>query len=104
LSNSIPTTSFQITTIIVPQKLIENNKKEDVLRLVKALWNEHLIENKLQSNSHPTLQRYYSQQLMKERYQRAQLEIKLYGDAIAKDGLRLIASSEFSHRYPSGIL
>ncbi len=59
--------------VILPQKLVEHNRNDDVMRLVGSL-------------SH-----YYSERLMKERYDRAELEVKLYGDAIAKAGLALSA-------------
>jgi hypothetical protein len=87
-------TFLQFSTV-VPQEFVDWNHRGDVLQLVKAYWIEHLIEDKLlSSNSTPTLLRYYSQRLMKRRYERAQLEVKLYGDAIAKDGLHILESGK----------
>jgi hypothetical protein len=84
--------------VIVPGPLVKNHHKDDVMRLVKVYWTEHLIEEKLlQPTSTPILLRYYSERLMEERYNRAKMEVKLYGDAIARDGLPLIESGEFSH-------
>ena len=79
-------------TIIVPKKLVENNSKDTVSQLVKAGWTEQLLEVQLcqPANSPSILLHYYTERLMETRYHRAQLELKLYGDVIAKDGLPLI--------------
>jgi hypothetical protein len=72
-----------------------------------------LIEDKLLGlDVAPILLQYYSQRLMKRRYERAQLEVKLYGDAIAKGGLHILESGKpnrcdtsnimYIHQYSSG--
>ena len=63
---------------------------DDIKRLVRSYWVEHLIYDKLVSpNLSPAVSHYYSERLLRERYDRAELEVKLYGDAIAKGGLPL---------------
>ena len=82
----------------MPQFFINHNRKDEVTRLVKAYWIEQLIINKLLDPATSTIiQCYYSERLVKERYERAQLEVKLYGDAIAKGGLDLVDSCKFSN-------
>ena len=83
---------------------MNNHHKDDIMRLVKAYWTEHLIKEKLlQSTCTPILLRFYSERLMEERYNRAKMEVKLYGDAIARDGLPLIESGEFSYYNLCGV-
>jgi hypothetical protein len=78
--------------VILPQKLVEHNRNDNVMRLVGSYWIEHLIYDRLvHLNLPPILSHYYSEGLMKEHYDRAELEVKLYGDAIAKAGLALSA-------------
>jgi hypothetical protein len=57
---------------------------------------EQLIIDKLldPATISPIVQHYYSQRFIKERYDRARLEVRLYGDAIARGGLNLIESSK----------
>jgi len=76
--------------VILPQKLVQHNCHDDIMRLVESYWVEHLIYDKLMNpNLAPILSHYYAERLMTERHDRAELEVKLYGDAIAKAGLAL---------------
>ena len=76
--------------VILPQKLVQHNRNDNIMRLVRSFWVEHLIYDKLASpNLPPIISHYYSERLMKERFNRVELEVKLYGDAIAKGGLAL---------------
>lgn len=82
----------RVGMVILPRKLVQHNRNDDVMRLVGSYWIEHLIYDRLvHPNLPPILSHYYSERLMKERYHRAELEVKLYGDAIAKAGLALSA-------------
>jgi len=96
-------------TIKIPVALTKNIRKKDVFRLLEAQQMEHLLIEEIgaspsaSSNSN----RYYSQVLMTQRLQRAELEVELYRLAISEDGLLLLDGAcnlssftlEGTHRY-----
>jgi hypothetical protein len=68
-----------------------NVKQEDVFRLLEAQRVEHLLLDRIASSATPNISdQYYSQVLMAQRLQRAQLEVELYRLAILRDGLGLL--------------
>ena len=68
-----------------------NVKKKDFFLLLEAQRVEHLLMDTIASSATPDISnRYYSQVLMAQRLQRAQLEVELYKLAISRDGLNLL--------------
>jgi hypothetical protein len=68
-----------------------NVKRKDFFRLLEAQRVEHLLIDRIISSATPNISdQYYSQALMTQRLQRAELEVKLYRLAILKDGLSLL--------------
>jgi hypothetical protein len=77
-------------------------KKRDFFELLEAQRVEHLLTDTISSSTAPSYSnQYYSEVLMTQRLQRAELEVELYKSAIAKDGLKLL---EGMHNSPSQIL
>jgi hypothetical protein len=84
------TPDFQ-ATITIPSTLTMNVKRKDFFRLLEAQRVEHLLIDRIVSSATPNISdQYYSQALMTQRLQRAELEVKLYRLAILKDGLSLL--------------
>lgn len=83
------------TTIVIPYAFTKNVKKKDFYLLLDAQRTEHLLVDVIASSpvSHIS-NRYYSQVLMAQRLQRAELEVELYRLAIARDGLCLLEDNE----------
>jgi hypothetical protein len=65
-------------------------KKRDFFLLIEAQRVEHLLIDAIASAAPSISSQYYSEVLMAQRLQRAELEAKLYRCAIAKDGLNLL--------------
>jgi predicted nucleotidyltransferase len=77
--------------ITIPCTLTMNVQKIDFFHLLEAQLKEHLLVDKIVSSSTSNISnQYYSQALMAQRLQRAQLEVELYKLAISKDGLNLL--------------
>jgi hypothetical protein len=85
-------TSNSQSTITIPWTLTKNVKKRDFYLLLEAQRVEHLLIDTITSSVAPNIptQYYYSEVLMAQRLQRAELEVELYRRAIAKDGLNLL--------------
>jgi hypothetical protein len=78
-------------TVVIPCALIKNVQKRDFYLLLDAQRTEHLLIEAIASSAAPGISnRYYSQVLMAQRLQRAELEAELYRLAISKDGLCLL--------------
>lgn len=78
-------------TIVIPCTLAENVKQEEVFCLLEAQRVELLLIDIITSSATSNISnQYYSQLLMAQRLQRAELEVALYKIAIEKDGLCLL--------------
>ena len=96
-------------TIKIPVTLTKNVGKKDVFRLLEAQQMEHLLIEEIAASpsASSNSNRYYSQVLMTQRLQRAELEVELYRLAISEDGLLLLEGTyslpsftlEGTHRY-----
>ncbi|KIM88182.1 hypothetical protein PILCRDRAFT_85462 [Piloderma croceum F 1598] len=96
-------------TIKIPVTLTKNVGKKDVLRLLEAQQMEHILIDEIAASpsASSNSSRYYSQVLMTQRLQRAELEVELYRLAISEDGLLLLEGAyslssftlEGTHRY-----
>jgi hypothetical protein len=88
------------TTVVVPACLIKRIDRHDVLLLIKAQWNEHLIEQVLVASSDGDKSGGFQVLLMRHRLARAQLEVKLYGAAMELSDSKG-AKSKVRHILPS---
>jgi hypothetical protein len=79
--------------VVVPHCLAKNVQDKDFVRLLEAQRVEQLLIEAIISANSIILGQYYSQLLMAHRLQRAELEVELYGQAIAEDGLCLLSGA-----------
>jgi hypothetical protein len=83
-------------TVMIPSALMDNVKTKDFLHLLEAQRTEQLLIDMIATTSTPDISnQYYSQVLMAQRLQRAEVEVALYRHAIARDGLYLLSGMRY---------
>jgi hypothetical protein len=74
---------WQSTTILPSYLQQLDNADTAVVLLVKARWNEHMVEDVLLAGGDGISDDGYQEMLMKHKLARAQLEVEMYSNAIA---------------------
>ena len=72
------------STTILPTYLDQLDDTDAVLLLVKARWNEHMVEDVLMGGNNGISDDGYQEMLMKHKLACAQLAVKIYSNAIVK--------------------
>lgn len=83
----------------MPSYLTCLNDEEAVLLLVRARWNEHMVENVILANDGRVSEEGYQDMLMRQKLARAKLETEIYTLAIEKKQRQLEAVASESMRF-----
>jgi heme oxygenase len=75
------------------------NDEDAVLLLVRARWNEHMVENVILANDGHVSEEGYQDMLMRQKLARAKLEAEIYALAIEKKQRELEAVASESTRF-----
>jgi len=81
---------------MIPSVLIDNVQTKDFFHLLEAQRTEQLLIDRIATTATPDISnQYYSQVLMAQWLQWAELEVALYRHAIVRDGLYLLSGMKY---------